>query len=159
MANRIEVLRKTIDEILLQMTDVEERRCAYIHLYGVAQSCALIALKRNADVELATMAGMLHDIYTYAKMDSNDHAHKGAILAKEILEKLPITNKEETKIICQAIYNHSEKAQIHDLMDEILIDADVMQHCLYNPLFEVKEHEKERYKKLMREFSIELLRI
>lgn len=31
-------LRKYIDEILLKMTDVEERRCAYLHLYGVAQA-------------------------------------------------------------------------------------------------------------------------
>ncbi|WAG63426.1 HD domain-containing protein [Clostridium estertheticum] len=66
--NRIEILRKYIDEILLNMTDVEERRCAYLHLYGVAQSCALIALKRGENAELATMAGMLHDIYSYAKM-------------------------------------------------------------------------------------------
>lgn len=155
MLNRIEVLRKTIDNILLHMRDDEERRCAYIHLYGVAQSCAFIALKRNADVELATMAGMLHDIYSYAKMDINNHAHKGAVLAKEILEELQITNEEETKIICQAIYHHSDKAQTHEIMDEILIDADVMQHCLYNPLFEVKEHEKDRFKRLMKEFGME----
>ena len=36
IVNRIEILRKHIDEILLNMTDVEERRCAYLHLYGVA---------------------------------------------------------------------------------------------------------------------------
>jgi len=73
------------------MTDVEERRCAYLHLYGVAQSSALIALKRRENAELATMAGMLHDIYSYAKMDTEDHAHKGAILAREILISLRIT--------------------------------------------------------------------
>lgn len=55
--NRIEILRKHIDEILLNMTDVEERRCAYLHLYGVAQSSALIALKRGENAELATMEG------------------------------------------------------------------------------------------------------
>jgi hypothetical protein len=44
--NRIEILRKYIDKTLLNMTDVEERRSAYLHLYGVAQFCALIALRR-----------------------------------------------------------------------------------------------------------------
>lgn len=136
------------------MTDVEERRCAYLHLYGVAQSCALIALKRGENPELATMAGMLHDIYSYAKMDTKEHAHKGAIFAKEILTSLHITNHDETKIICDAIYNHSEKEVVHSDFDEVLIDADVFQHCLYNPTFEIMAHEKNRYEKLRLEFGL-----
>lgn len=38
--------------------------------------------------------------------------------------------------------------------EEVLIDADVFQHCLYNPKFEVKIHEKDRYEKLKLEFGI-----
>ena len=140
--------------ILLNMIDVEERRCAYVHLYGVAQACALIALKRGEKAELATMAGMLHDIYSYAKMDTKDHAHKGAVLAKEILTSLQITNEAETKVICDAIYTHSEKELVHSDFNEILIDADVLQHCLYNPIFEIMPHEKSRYEKLKIEFGI-----
>lgn len=152
--NRIEVLRKYIDEILLNMVNVEERRCAYLHLYGVAQFCSLIALKRGENAELAVMAGMLHDIYSYAKMDTKDHAHKGAILAKEILASLRLTNDDETKIICDAIYTHSEKELVHSNFNEVLKDADVFQHCLYNPMFEIKEHEKGRYEKLKLEFGL-----
>ncbi|QUH21235.1 HD domain-containing protein [Alkaliphilus sp. B6464] len=152
--NRIEILRQYIDNILLNISGVEERRCAYVHLYGVAQFCALIALKRGKNVELATMAGMLHDIYSYAKMDTKDHAHKGAVLAKEILTSLQITNEDETKIICDAIYTHSEKGLVHPDFNEILIDADVLQHCLYNPMFEVMSHEKNRYEKLKIELGI-----
>lgn len=152
--NRIEVLRKYIDQILLNMTDAEERRCAYLHLYGVAQFCALIALKRGENAELATMAGMLHDIYLYASMDTNDHAHKGATMAKEILTSLGITNNDETKMICDAIYTHSEKEIVHSDFNEVLIDADVLQHCLYNPVFEIKAHEKNRYEELKLEFGI-----
>ena len=152
--NRIEILRKYIDEILLNMTNVEERRCAYLHLYGVAQSCALIALKCGENAGLATMAGMLHDIYLYSKMDAEDHAHKGAIMAKEILTSLMITNEEETNMICDSIYTHSEKEVVHSDFNEVLIDADVFQHCLYNPMFEVRAHEKNRYEKLKLEFGI-----
>lgn len=155
--DRIEVLRKYIDEIILNMTDVFQRRCAYLHLYGVAQFCALIALKRGENAELATMAGMLHDIYTYAKMDSKDHAHKGAALAREILTSLQITTDDETNMICDAIYTHSEKEVVHSNFNEILVDADVLQHCLYNPTFEIKEHEKKRYEKLKLEFGISYL--
>jgi len=152
--NRIEILREYIDEILLNMTDSEERRCAYLHLYGVSQFCTLIALKRKENAELATMAGMLHDIYSYAKMDAKDHAHKGAILAKQILISLSITNEDETKLICDAIYNHSEKEVLHSDFSEVLIDADVLQHCLYNPMFEIRSYEKNRYEKLKLEFGI-----
>jgi len=152
--NRTEILRKYIDELLLNMTDVEERRCAYLHLYGVSQSCALIALKRGENVELAIMAGMLHDLYSYAKMDTKDHAHKGAILAREILTALQITNDDETKMICDAIYNHSEKEMTHSDFNEVLIDADVFQHYLYNPMVEIMPHEKNRYEKIKVEFCI-----
>jgi len=131
--NRIEISRKYIDELLLNMTDVKERSCAYLYLYGVAQSCVLIALKRGENAELSTMAGMLHHIYSYAKIDTND---------------------EETKMICDAIYNHSEKESLHSEFNEILKDADVFQHCLYNPMFEMKAHEKNRYEKLKVEFGI-----
>lgn len=124
-----------------------------MHLYGVAQACTPIALKRGQNAELATMAGMLHDIYSYTNETLN-HAHKGAILAKDILSRLQITNDEETNIICNAIYNHSDKGIIQSDFEEILIDADVLQHCLYNPVHEIAEHEKERFEKLKKEFNL-----
>ena len=83
--DRIERVREVVDDILLNMTDHEERRCAYLHLYGVSQACALLSIKRKENVELAVIAGMLHDIYSYANMDSQDHAHKGAEMAHDIL--------------------------------------------------------------------------
>ena len=153
--NRIETLRKYIDEVLLNMTDVEERRHAYVHLYGVAQACTLIALKRGEDAELATLVGMLHDIYSYAKMDTKEHAHNGAILAREILTSLKITNDDETEMICNAIYTHSEKDAVHSDFNEVLKDADVLQQCLYNPSIEIWAPEiKNRYERLKREFGI-----
>lgn len=152
--NRIEKVREIVDDILFNMTDAVERRCAYLHLYGVAQACALIGMKREANAELAVIAGMLHDIHSYATMDSTDHAHKGAKMAEEILKSTGAFEKEEIKKICDAIYNHSDKAEVHSLLDEILKDADVMQHCLYNPLFEVAEHEKARFEKLKEEFAL-----
>ena len=153
--DRIEKVRKTVDEILLNMIDAEERRCAYLHLYGVAQACALLALKRKENAELAVVAGMLHDIYSYVNMDSNDHAHKGAEMARNILNTLNIFNEDEKDLICTAIYNHSDKVMVHDWLDEILKDADVMQHVLYNPLFDIKQHEQNRFGLLMKEFDIE----
>lgn len=152
--NRIEIVREVIDKHLLKITDDEERRCAYVHLYGVAQACALIAKKCKGNVELAVIAGMLHDVYSYVNMDSKDHAYKGAETAKDILTSLDIFTEEEKELICTAIYNHSDKAIVHSSLDEVLKDADVMQHVLYNPLVEVKEHEKDRFDILKKEFNL-----
>ena len=156
MENRIEILRSFIDNTLLNMTDGFGRRCAYLHLYGVSQACALIALRRDENVELATMAGMLHDFYTYKFMDSKNHAEKGAILAKEVLNELKITDNNETYLICSAIHNHSSKSGVFSSFDEVLIDADVLQHCIYNITMPVMEHEKIRFEKLVAEFSLKL---
>jgi len=153
--DRIEKVRTIVDEILLNMKDAEERRCAYLHLYGVAQACAMLALKRNENIELAIIAGMLHDIYSYANMDSNNHAHKGAEMARNILNTLNLFNEDEKNLICAAIRNHSDKSMVHGWLDEILKDADVMQHVLYNPLFDMKEHEQKRFSFLMKEFDLE----
>ena len=152
--NRIEKVREVIDDILLNMKDNEERRCAYLHLYGVSQASALLSIKRKENAELAVIAGMLHDIYSYATMDSRDHAHKGAEMARCILDSLSIFTEDEIKLICTAIYNHSDKSMEHGPIDEILKDADVMQHVLYNPLFDIKEHEKKRFESLKKEFDL-----
>lgn len=152
--NRIEKVREVVDEIILNMTDDEARRCAYLHLYGVSQACALLALKRKENVEMATIAGMLHDIYSYSHMDLQDHAHKGAEMARGILDSLDIFSEEEKVVICTTIYNHSDKAIVQAPQDEILKDADVMQHIFYNLLFDIKQHEKERFDALVEELGL-----
>lgn len=151
--NRIEKVREVVDGILLSITDNEERRCAYVHLYGVAQASALIAWKRKENVELSIIAAMLHDIYSY-KNEPADHAHKGAALAKGILVELKIFSCEEIELICSAIYHHSDKGSIHKSFAEILKDADVMQHILYNPLFETSTQEPARFNSLKKEFGM-----
>jgi uncharacterized protein len=154
MVNRIEILREYIDSTLLNMTDTFDRRCAYLHLYGVSQACALIALKREENVELATMAGMLHDFHTYKVGNHDNHAVLGAILAREVLDELKIATPAETEMICSAIHNHSSKGGKFSAFDEILIDADVMQHVLYNFSTPIMEHEKERFARIAKEFTL-----
>ncbi len=154
--NRIELVRQSVDKILLRIPDAKMRRDAYVHLYGVAQNCAILATKRKESVELAIVAGMLHDIATYINLDGVEHAHKSAIVAKDMLEQLNVFSKEEVDRICAAIYNHSDKSYTHTTFDELLKDADVMQHVFYNPLFEILEHEKERYVSVYQELNLNI---
>ena len=103
---------------------------------------------------MATIAGMLHDIYSYATMNTKHHAHKGSVMAREILSSLQIFAEDEIEMICRAIYNHSSKGSKFSPFDEVLIDADVLQHCIYNPQFEIAEQEKQRYENLKAEFGL-----
>lgn len=56
-------------------------------------------------------------------------------------------------MICQAIYRHSSKNEINDEFDEILKDADEMQHWLRNPVEEYY-FGKERTQKVAKEFGL-----
>ena len=147
--NRIESVREVVDQVLSSVPDPTERRAGYVHLYGVAQACALLASKRGEDVELAVIAGVLHDIHSYSTGDPKDHASK-ELLWPEILSGLQMFTGHEIEKICGAIHYHSNKDGKHAPFVEVLIDADVMQHSLYNPLFNVFPHERQRYDALRR---------
>lgn len=152
--SRIKEVRKYVNKALSKMNDPDDALKAAGHLYGVSMSAQLIAQKRGENAELAGIAGLLHDMYAYESGSYDDHAHKGADLAREILKKLDITTPEETDIICSAIYHHDDKACTDRPMDEVLKDADAMHH-IYNDLTkEVKEKEADRYAGLKREFGI-----
>jgi len=153
--SRVKDLQKYIHHVLYKSADDPNEFSKWIaHLHGVALAAAIIAKKRGEDPEIATMAGLLHDVEAYKTGSYNDHAHLGAELAKKILDKLDITTEEETEIICSAIYHHDDKAGNGSAMDEILKDADVMHHTLGDPSKPVKDHEKERYDKLSEEFGL-----
>ena len=59
------------------------------------------------------------------------------------------------KLIVTAISHHSDKRSIHDVYSELLKDADVMDHCFYNPDSPVVEQEKVRYRQLLEELGID----
>lgn len=152
--NRLESIRNIVDKILIDQSYLEERRCVYAHLYGVSATCSLLALKRGLDVELCAIAGMLHDISSYKIGYSVDHAKLGSIEARKILNEINCFSEEEIDIICSSIFNHSNKLDIDNAYDEILKDADVLQHYLYNINFAINENEKSRINMLFKELGI-----
>ena len=152
--SRIKELQKQIYKVLEKLEDGEKTAKSAAHLHGVALAAVMIAKKRGVDAELAAMAGLLHDLYAYKCGSYDDHARLGADYARKLLEKLDMTTPDETEIICHAILHHDEKAAAGTPMDEVLKDADVIDHSLADPTKEVKEHERERYEKLCAEFGL-----
>lgn len=152
--SRIKELKIRVYKILDNMEDSEKRSAAIAHLHGVSLAAVMIAKKRGLDPELAAMAGLLHDIYAYDSGSYDDHARLGAEFARRILEDMGTITPDETEIIYDAIHNHDSKASVDAPMDEVLKDADVIDHSLNDPTKSVKEHEQARYEKLCAEFGI-----
>lgn len=152
--SRLKELRKYVDDEINKMEDPEKRTSAIAHLYGVSLAATMIAKKRGLDPEIASMAAMLHDLHAYNTGSYDDHAHKGADLARKILEELKLTDEKETDIICSAIYHHDDKLVVDSPMDELLKDADVIDHCLKDSSKAVKEKEQARFDKLCAEFGM-----
>ena len=93
---RLKELRKYVDKELSNISDSDKRTSAIVHLYGVSLAVTLIARKRQLDWELLSMAAMLHDLHAYKTGSYEDHAHKGAELAREILNELKLCSKPHT---------------------------------------------------------------
>ncbi|MCR5213265.1 MAG: HD domain-containing protein [Eubacterium sp.] len=150
---RLKELRKYVNKELNKIEDVDTRTSAIAHLYGVSLAATMIAKRRELDEELAAMAAMLHDLYAYKSGSYDDHAHKGAELARQILNELGLTNEEETDIICSAIYHHDDKLTVDSPMDELLKDADVIHHTMNDSSKPIKEKEQKRYDQIIEEFN------
>lgn len=154
MENRLEVLRKEIDNRI--MNGPQDKICLLsAHIYGVSKFCNLLALRRNLNPELAATCGMLHDVYYMTDITGNNHAENGSKLAREILTEMGSYTKEEIDIVCTAIKNHSNKRFVEGIYDELLKDADVLDHCFYNNAFPIADWEIERYNNLLKELSIQ----
>ena len=152
--SRVKDLQKKVHKILNDMDDNQKHSSAVAHLHGVSLAAAMIAKKRGEDPELASMAGLLHDLYAYKSGSYDDHAHKGADLAKKILNDLGSVSKEELDTICSAIWHHNDKENTDSSMDEVLKDADVIHHCMNDLSKAVKEKEQARFDRLCEEFGM-----
>lgn len=153
--NRVNVLIGKVDAMLREKCNPDYYLYGYGHLFGVSNACVMLALKRGLDVELAAMAGMLHDLHTYITGDHTEHAKHGAVLAREILGKLDIVNEAEMDVICEAIAHHSDKILVHGDFEELLKDADVWHHAISNFGEAMASKEEVRWAALRKEFGLE----
>lgn len=144
--DRLELIRIETDKIISKLANEENRKFAYLHSYGVSQCAIYLSIVRNLDIELAGIAGMLHDIALYAENCPHKvHAQRSAVLAKSILEETKLFQDDEIIAITSAIATHSDKLSRRDSrFAEMLKDSDVLQHYLYNPNIELQENDRYR---------------
>jgi len=135
--NRLDNVRKYINNIFDQIEDADEKRAAYIHSYGVSHCCALLATKRGLSIELATALGLLHDVYSYRTGALSLHSQNGAEMVRVAFKYnlKDLFSDDEQIIIKSAIYHHANKGYIHDEYDEILKDGDILQRLSFDNTF------------------------
>ena len=152
--NRLERVRAKVDAILRGQRDEEERRAGFVHLYGVSAMSALLAARRGLDVELCATAGMLHDLSSYETGDPANHARESALLAARLLGEMEAYSEAEVAAVSEAITLHSAKGQTDGPLAELLKDADVLQHYLYNPVLRDDPARTPRLQSLLAELRV-----
>jgi hypothetical protein len=153
--NRVLMIQRYINTIFDQITSPEMKAVEIGHIYGVAQLCSLLASRRGLDMELAYITGLLHDIYRSKTGVGPYHAHNGAEMLRVAFknELAGFFSEEEQTIIKSAVYHHSDKAHVHDAYDELLKDADALQHFLFDNGY-ATQYEAARLNLVLRELGI-----
>ena len=149
--DRVEAVRGYVEGSLREALGQEEALKDIGHLKRVAEAAGILAGHRGLSRELAQMAGWLHDYYADKTHDREGHGPKGAVLAREVLKELQVTSQEEADQICQAIHVHSDKLAVHEPLDEVLKDADVVAHMIEQQIEEDDEGDVKRRDAVMEE--------
>ncbi len=153
MADRVETVQNYVKRFMEDVPDPYWRSKGVAHSFGVSLAAVLLAKKRGLDPECAAIAGLLHDLYAYQNQSYEDHAHKGAVLAGKILERLKVTDREETKMIVEAIFTHDDLDRLDTPFQELLKDADFIQNKMTNPNASIAPEQNARYERLSKEFG------
>ena len=100
------------------------------HLLPVIKYAKMLALKRDADVEIVEIAALLHDIASISNpKEVKEHHVHGQRYAQEILSKLDYPT-EKIKKVQHCIYTHRGSHKILKETDEAecVADGDAMAH-------------------------------
>ena len=137
MKTRLDSIRTYVNNIFDCVEDTKEKRTAYIHSYGVSQCCSILATKRGLSTELATVIGLLHDVYRFKTGITEFHSQNGAEMVRVAFkfDLKDLFSDDEQTIIKSAIYHHANKNLIHDEYDELLKDGDVLQWSSFDDTF------------------------
>jgi len=148
--DRLEQVRQVVDNSLHRLTHPQHRRTGFVHLYGVSLTATALAHSRHLDPEIAAVAGMLHDLASDESGNAADHGPRSAERAAAILRRLGTFTEEEIARVHSASTHHSSKEETHGEFEELLKDADVLQHYLYNVKLDAHPRHIERRTKLLR---------
>lgn len=124
--NRIDKVKEYVNAVVSNHCALPDKYELFAHLQGVSSACALLAIKRGLDVEVAAACGLMHDLYACRAGSYMQHGPSGAEMARVALRKMGCFDDAEQMNIRSAIYRHSDKQNVHGPYDELLKDADTL---------------------------------
>jgi len=155
--DRISIIKNYVNNIINAMQSDDIRNNAYIHTYGVAQACSLLAGRRGFNTELAYISGLLHDIYAYKTGSYLCHSQSGAEMARPMLRDTNVFTEDEQILILSAIFHHANKEYVHGVYDEILKDADILQPFLIDTSLKISNLAMPRLQYILKELNIQAI--
>lgn len=136
-----------IQSLVLDLLEIKkdiDRDQPYIwsltHAISCSQICKLLAASRGINVEIAAIAGVIHDLAIIVTGKFEEHGLIGAPLVEEFLTSYNLdygeengrVSDEEIKMIVQATKNHTLKKEFTDNdFDELIKDADSLDRFLH----------------------------
>ncbi|MHB1461120.1 MAG: HD domain-containing protein [Armatimonadota bacterium] len=151
--SRLHSIRDMVNRMISGF-DSELQPYAYNHLHGVAQASSLLALKRGLDAELAAVAGLMHDLYSYTTGLTKFHDQNGAEMIRPILRDTKLLSSTEQQCIISAVFHHCDKQNRHGAYEELLKDADVLGYYLNDPDSAVNLERTDRLNSLFAELQM-----
>ncbi len=125
---------KIIENEVIKRSNKFEKEHSYnfwnIHIKFVVENAIILAKKYNADVEIVTLAALLHDI---ASITKEEYQENHEIIGADIAEKLLRDNnypKDKIELVKRCILNHrGSKIVKKGTIEEICVaDADALAH-------------------------------
>lgn len=135
--NKFEKIEKKVMELIYASSIPDENRedsklFEFMHTCGCTAIGRLLAEKRKLNVDLASVACVLHDISVIISGTYEEHGKRGAEISAKILKETGEFTDNEIRIIANSVLHHSEKEiTTSDPYVELLKDVDAFECSLY----------------------------
>ncbi len=133
------------------------------HMYSSAQLAKLLAHKRGFDIEIAGIAGAIHDLAIIETGKFENHGPLGGPLVRDFLleynskygKEHGKISKEDMEQIVNATINHTKKKQYDDTaFDELIKDVDSLDRFLHG--LETFDYYTKRTKKALKGLNLDI---
>ena len=133
------------------------------HMYSCAQLSKLLAQKRGFDIEIAGIAGAIHDLAIIETGMFENHGLLGGPMVRTFLleyntkygKEYGKISDEEINQIVNATINHTKKKQYNDsAFDEMIKDVDSLDRFLHG--LETHDYYTKRSKKALDDLNLDI---
>ncbi|MFW9852688.1 MAG: HD domain-containing protein [Candidatus Thorarchaeota archaeon] len=133
------------------------------HMYSCAQLSKLLAQKRGFDIEIAGIAGVIHDLAIIKTGKFENHGSLGGPLVRDFLleynsrygKEFGKIDKEDIDLIVNATINHTNKKYFDDsAFDELIKDVDSLDRFLHG--LETFDYYLKRTKKALKDLNLDI---